>query len=37
VFNSFTTNGSVDLQLQQQANACAAIGLKHWKVVHLTQ
>jgi Putative Flp pilus-assembly TadE/G-like len=39
VFNSFTTNGSVDLQLQQQTNACAAIGLKQWNgvVVHLTQ
>jgi len=39
VFNSFTTNGSVDLQLQQQTNACAAIGLKQWSgiVVHLTQ
>jgi hypothetical protein len=39
VFNSFTTNGSVDLQLQQQTNACAAIGLKQWNgvVVHLLQ
>jgi Flp pilus assembly protein TadG len=39
VFNSFTTNGSVDLQLQQQTNACAAIGLNQWNgiVVHLTQ
>ena len=39
VFNSFTTNGSVDLQLQQQTNACNAIGLKQWSgiVVHLTQ
>jgi len=39
VFNSFTTNGSVDLQLQQQRDACEAIGLKQWNgvVVHLTQ
>jgi Putative Flp pilus-assembly TadE/G-like len=39
VFNSFTTNGAVDLELQQQTSACAAIGLKQWNgiVVHLTQ
>ena len=39
VMNSFTTNGSVDLDLRQQVNACAAVGLKQWTgvVVHLTR
>jgi Putative Flp pilus-assembly TadE/G-like len=37
VMNSFTTNGHVDLDLQQQVTACSAIGLKQWAgvVVHL--
>jgi Flp pilus assembly protein TadG len=39
VMNSFTTNGHVDLDLQQQVSACSAIGLKQWAgvVVHLTR
>lgn len=39
VMNSFTTNGRVNLDLQQQASACSAIGLKQWNgiVVHLTR
>lgn len=39
VMNSFTTNGSVNLDLDQQANACSALGLKEWGgiVVHLTK
>jgi hypothetical protein len=39
VMNSFTTNGHVDLDLQQQVSACSAIGLKQWAgvVVHLIQ
>jgi hypothetical protein len=37
VMNSFTTNGSVNLDLKQQVSACAAVGLKQWTgvVVHL--
>jgi hypothetical protein len=37
VMNSFTTNGHVELDLQQQVSACSAIGLKQWAgvVVHL--
>ena len=37
VMNSFTTNGKVDLNLQQSAIACTALGLKQWTgiVVHL--
>jgi Flp pilus assembly protein TadG len=37
VMNSFTTNGSVDLNLNQQINACSALGLKQWGgiLVHL--
>jgi hypothetical protein len=30
VMNSFTTNGSVDLDLKQQVSACSQIGLKQW-------
>lgn len=39
VMNSFTTNGSVDLDLQQQKDACASVGLKEWNgiVVHLVR
>jgi Flp pilus assembly protein TadG len=39
VMNSFTTNGHIDLDLQQQVSACSAIGLKQWAgvVVHLTR
>ena len=39
VMNTFTTNGHVDLDLQQQVSACSAIGLKQWSgvVVHLTR
>jgi Flp pilus assembly protein TadG len=39
VMNSFTTNGSVDLNLSQQLSACSAVGLKQGGgiVVHLTQ
>ena len=38
VMNSFTTNGHVNLDLQQQYSACSAIGLKQWNgiIVHLT-
>ena len=37
VMNSFTTNGRVDLNLQQGVDACASIGLKQWGgiIVHL--
>ena len=39
VMNSFTTNGSVNLNLDQQINACSAVGLKQWGgiLVHLTK
>jgi hypothetical protein len=39
VMNSFTTNGNVDLDLQQQAQACTSVGLKQWGgiVVHLIE
>lgn len=39
VMNSFTTNGNVDLDLQQQAQACTSVGLKQWGgiVVHLVK
>src|SRR5262245_20642949 len=30
VMNSFRTNGSVDLNLNQQLDACSTIGLKEW-------
>jgi hypothetical protein len=30
VMNTFTTNGSVDLNMQQAAVACSALGLKQW-------
>jgi len=35
--DSFTTNGRADLDMQRQAAACSAIGLKQWAgvVVHL--
>lgn len=38
VTNSFTTNGSASLNLNQNASDCSAIGLKQWNgiVVHLT-
>ena len=38
VMNSFTTNGSVNLDLKQQVSACGQIGLKQWNgiVVRLT-
>jgi Flp pilus assembly protein TadG len=39
VMNSFTTNGSVNLNFDQTVASCAAIGLKQWGgiVVHLLQ
>jgi hypothetical protein len=39
VMNSFTTNGSVDLNFDQTVASCAAIGLKQWGgvTVHLLQ
>lgn len=39
VMNSFTTNGNVDLDLQQQKEACTSVGLKQWGgiVVHLVK
>jgi Flp pilus assembly protein TadG len=39
VMNSFVTNGAVDLNLNQSATACAALGMEQWGgiVVHLIQ
>lgn len=39
VMNTFTTNGSVDLNFLQSVAACSAIGLKQWTgvTVHLVQ
>jgi hypothetical protein len=39
VMNSFTTDGNVNLNLDQSAGACSALGLKQWDgvIVHLTK
>jgi len=39
VMNSFVTNGAVDLNLNQSAGACNALGLMQWGgvIVHLTK
>jgi len=39
VMNSFVTNGAVDLNLNQSAGACQALGLMQWGgvIVHLTK
>jgi hypothetical protein len=31
VTNTFTTNGSVDLNYKQSASACANLGVTQWK------
>lgn len=35
VMNSFVTNGAVDLNLNQDAKSCAALGLKQWNGIHV--
>jgi hypothetical protein len=35
VMNSFITNGAVDLNLDQDAGACAGLGLKQWDGIYV--